>query len=215
MDNLSEGVLKRQQNRYKMLRAIYDQVGANEDEPFACFEVGRNIGLTTQESRQIESYLESEGLIKEFASQGLFVITHQGIVEVKNSVTYPDKPTEHFPTQVIQPIQNFYGAVGAVQNASHSIANVNQNIGASASELVSILGELRRRLQSSSLSPEQRAEAIDLVDSIEEETQSPIPKPSRLKAFMMSLTQIVVEAGVTTGIKEILDKLPALLGVGS
>jgi len=214
MDNASQLVLKKQQNRYKMLKAIYE-AGSSEYRPVNLYDIGKELGLVREEINDAELYLLGQGLITRFDDQGGIRLMHKGTVEVESSIQHPNNPTEHFSTQVIQPIQNFYGAVGAVQNASHSTANVTQNIGISAPELLNILGELRRRLQNSSLSPEQQTEAIDLVDSIEEETKSPTPKPSRLKAFMMSLTQIAVEAGVTTGVKEILDKLPALLGVGS
>lgn len=195
----SELVLKRQQNRYKILKAVYD-AGSNEYTPVNFSEIGKHLGLTREEINDAERYLVGERLVRLFDDQDGVCLTHQGILEVEASVSEPNKATTHFQPQVTQ---YYYGTIGAVQNASHSVATVNQNIGASTPELLQILSELRECLQKAMLSSEQRTEALELVDSIEDETKSSSPKQSKIKAFVKSLAEFAVD----TTLKAAMDKL--------
>jgi len=124
MDSSLEFILKKQQNHYRILKAIYD-AGSNEYTPINIDRLGRKIGFTQQEIDDAELYLLGQGLIDRFTDQGSIRLTHRGTVEVENSVLHPDKPTEHFSIQVIQ---NFYSTVGAVQTGSSNTANSNQSV---------------------------------------------------------------------------------------
>lgn len=156
MDKASQLVLKKQQNRYKMLKAVYE-AGSSEYRPVNFYDIGKELGLVREEINDAELYLLGQGLITRFDDQGGVRLMHRGTVEVENSIQHPNKPTEHFSTQVIQPVQNFYGAVGAVQTASYSTASVTQNIGVSAPEEISDdIAFLDKHNKKASPEPEKR-----------------------------------------------------------
>lgn len=136
-------------------------------------------------------YFLGEGLLVSVSDEGAVHLSHRGIVEIEQSITRPDSSTEHFPVQVIQ--QHFHGAVGSVQNAPHSTANVTQNVGPNVGEIISLLQELRLKLQG--LPPERKEEALQLVDGLEVEAKTEGRSIARLKALYAALMPFVTDVG--------------------
>ena len=112
-------------------------------------------------------------------------LTHNGRKEVEQSIMNPDKSTDHFAPQINQ---HFHAPVGSVQNAAHSTANVNQNIGATMPEILSLVGELRHALQA--LPVETQQTTSHMVDIIEAEVQSDTPNVPKVKSLMDGITAL-------------------------
>lgn len=177
MANLQE----KQRRRYLVLSKLYE---LTDGEPVRLAEadsVREATGLDEVTFHEAVQYLRGEGLLK--TSNLVLELTHAGVVEYERSLERPDSPTEHFPVQVIQ---QFNAPVGAVQTGTHATANVVPQVGAGAGEVLELLGQLRRDIEAT-LSAEERAEALELVEGIEEEARSEKPRTARVKAFMKGL----------------------------
>jgi hypothetical protein len=177
MANLQE----KQRRRYLVLSKLYE---LTDGEPVRLAEadaVREATGLDEVTFHEAVQYLRGEGLLK--TSNLVLELTHAGIIEYERSLERPDAPTEHFPVQVIQ---QFNAPVGAVQTGAHATANVIQQVGTGAGEVLELLGQLRRDIEAT-LPAEERTEALELVEGIEEEARSEKPRMARVKAFMKGL----------------------------
>lgn len=118
-------VEEREQKRYNFLKAIYDAVGdSTGDISISYREVFEKAGLQHGEGHQIFTYVRDKGFLSGRGGVGNLALSHEGIIEMEQSILYPEARTEHFKPGVVQ---RFYAAVGVVQNASQSVARVTQN----------------------------------------------------------------------------------------
>lgn len=190
MDDIKQILLEKQAKRYDLLQKLYRAVSGSQSKiiDFPSFAIEHGAGR--QEADDILDYFLGERLVDLVADEGAVTLSHRGIVEIEQSMTNPNVSTEHFSTQVIQ---HFHGSVGAVQNAAHSTANVNQNIGANVLEVISLLQDLRLKFQE--LPQEKRVEALELVDGLEAEAKAEGRSVARLKAMFSSLLPFVSDVG--------------------
>jgi hypothetical protein len=103
MTNILE---ERQKNRWLMLRKVYEMTGGRSDTYFVnMYKVGEQLGWDREKTELAFDYLEGESLLKAKYLGGGIVLTHQGVKEVEEAATNPEKPTLHFPAY----ITNIYG----------------------------------------------------------------------------------------------------------
>ena len=183
-------VRARQERRWRVLKRIYDKADGNVGNAVLWHQVQEEEGLGEEEWWPVWDYLTLGGFIKE-RHTGAVCLTRYGVERVERVLRHPlaaDAP--HGPTE--RPEQHFYAPVGAVQNALGSTAYVNQNNAAGTSELLSLIAELRSRLEALP----GNEDALEQVSDLEEEVQSPNPKKSRIKASLKYILEIVKDTGV-------------------
>lgn len=157
---------------YRTLRHLYEQALDEGTPDVLRHHAGLCAGAGIEDDKKWEAvcdYLDFEGLA-DLIVNTLIGITPAGMAEVERAVEEPDVPTDHFPVQVIQQF-----------NAN---ASVVQNVG--AGEVLELLAQLRRYIEVT-LSAEERVEALELVEGIEEEARSEKPRTMRVKAFLKGL----------------------------
>jgi hypothetical protein len=181
---------QKQEKRYRVLRAIYElSDGVKTRMQTAHLE--EIVLLPDYEINDILEYLDDEGLVTLPDDQNATVmITHRGIIEIEQSITSPNKATDHFMVPVIQ---NFYSQVGSVQNAPHSTSQVTQSIGASSEEVLALIEELRKSFKG--LPSDKRREAIELADGLESEVKDSHPSKARMKAYLEALGAFASNTG--------------------
>jgi DNA-binding MarR family transcriptional regulator len=80
---------------------LYDETDRDTWKTSLVTDIGEKLGFKPDDTDKIANYLHDEGLI-EIRSKDRFVrITHAGIREVEEAIEHPEKPTEHFPINVI------------------------------------------------------------------------------------------------------------------
>jgi hypothetical protein len=101
---------ERQKNRWLMLQKIYEIAeGVSETHLINMYEeVGEQLGWERKKTEATFDYLEGEGLLKIMTSGGGIMLTHQGVKEVEEAATNPEKPTLHFPAYITN-TTNIYG----------------------------------------------------------------------------------------------------------
>ncbi len=181
MDN-ADLVSQKQSKRYEILLSLWHASNGTAHKGVIFLEICRNLGIDDfEEAEEYLHYFAAEGLINNKAGFEIG-LSHKGIVEIENSISYPQKSTEHFPSTIIQ---NFNAPVGSVQTGPHNTSNVNQNFENNVSEVLKLLNELKNSLKD--LPIEQRQEATELTDFIEGEIVSESPNKTKLKAFLKQL----------------------------
>jgi hypothetical protein len=180
-----DSVLEKQRKRYLLLLRIYELTDGDERK-ILMLETPE--GLDENEVMTIVDYLSGEGLVQHLADEApLIRISHQGVVEVEQSLLNPQGSTEHFAAPVIQ---HYHGNVGSVQTGNAAVANVTQNIG--DREISDLLKQLRQHLADE---PEASREGNELVDGLQAEVKANSPNRSRVRLYLKGLETFVKDSG--------------------
>jgi hypothetical protein len=129
-------------NRYLMLRKLYERSEGSERVNIKFFDLAKEEGLSEKDARDICDYLLSEGLIGDRRAGGGVAISHKGIVEIEQSISNPEWPTEHFPTTIVQ---NFnapiYGGIqtGGQHNVQNNTISIDPSFDAAMAKLTALL----------------------------------------------------------------------------
>lgn len=187
-------ILKRQQYRYQLLYEIWRYSGGDKWIGRDFYELAEELKVPKDEAEPALQYLIGEGLLdrETMTDGGTIGISHYGVKEIEDSIWNPNQATDHFSISVIQ---HFHGQVGAVQNAPHSTAQIHQQIGIPAEEILLLLTKVREDFKK--LPIEVQAEAKELADEVEQQAQSPGPKKSLINACLTRLNDIAKQAEQT------------------
>ena len=104
---MTADIAKRQADRLRLIRAIFDAAKGMESEVVLFAPtIQRELGLTDEEIANSCNYLIGQGLISSAASitpppiHLAARLTHRGIVEMEQSIADPSKSTGHMPSVV-------------------------------------------------------------------------------------------------------------------
>ena len=165
--------------QYARLPNIDELLGPTQDHQYR--EIEALCAGELLEERRIE--------LREMSHEPFYRITKAGVAEAKaeaESLEAESMEQEHSSGNHI--FNN--SVVGAV--VTGGMANVQQTINPKLSEVLELLE--KSKLLLSGIEPDKRTEAIEALDDLKTELQSPNPKPSRIKAF--AKTALGVSIGV-------------------
>lgn len=188
MDKVSKIMQEKQKNRINVLIHFYENGATNLGNTLMFDEVIDTLGINEKESEEILLYLSSQGknYIKWYGS-GNAHLTAQGLTYVE-SIIAAMQPKEQ-PTPSV--VHNYHSPVGAVQTGNYNTANVKQNIGTHTTEILKQISDLRQSFQN--LPSEQKEEATELVDGVEQEVKSDKPRVRNIKALLESAKDFAVD----------------------
>ena len=83
--------------RFQFLKFIYDTTEGSGFKHVSLWDIGKEMGLSTDKTRGIYEYLVGEGLLKHVAFGGIIAITHGGVVEIEDALANPETSTHYFP----------------------------------------------------------------------------------------------------------------------
>jgi hypothetical protein len=190
MDRL-EIIREKERKRYAVLLKLWEATGGKELSRVNFDDIAKQAGLNKEETSEVYVYFMNEGFFGARDMGGRVTLSHKAIIEVEQSIKNPTASTEHFAATVIQ---HFNAPVGSVQTGQQSTAYVNQNFGASTSEVLNLIRELRQSVIS--LPPDQQGEALEVIDALEEEAQLPTPRKGRIRAFLAQIGSVAKDVGV-------------------
>jgi hypothetical protein len=181
---MKDVVEARDRQRYRLLKAAYEILGPQTNASIDLQEVAERAGISADDAQLAHQYLTNEGLMKWFGHD--LGITHEGIREAEDSIRRPDRGTEHFSPAVI----NIHGNVGAVQTGQGSVAHVSQGTRAATEDGTrELLQRLRDHIEEEP--GDNRADAKELVESIEQQVEAGAPKRRVLRALTESLITVL------------------------
>ena len=116
MDTIAEQKLR----RFRFLKYLYERTGGSETEIVPDAEAMRGSGLSKDDS--IWYAIPAERGV-DWGHIGCVCLTHAGVVEIEAALSQPDKPTEHFPVNIIHIEQMSHsqiqqGTVGSTQSGT-------------------------------------------------------------------------------------------------
>lgn len=82
--------------RFKFLSELYNATAGDENNHVNMRDIGQSLGIDLEETNRITQYLFGESLLKHQGIGGIIGITHQGVREIENALSNPDRPTDRF-----------------------------------------------------------------------------------------------------------------------
>lgn len=104
---------QKKQQRLLFMSALYEKTDGSTDLVLNMWELGDELGWERPTTSRTVDYLEAEGLLEFAAMGGEIAITHAGVVEVEQSLSTPEAPTEHFPPAATVNILNIQTMIGS------------------------------------------------------------------------------------------------------
>jgi hypothetical protein len=204
MDTIAERTAK----RFRFLKYLYERTGGSETEIVPDVEAMRGSGLSKHDFDLVCDYLLKEGLID--GTLDAVCITHAGVVEVEAALSQPDKPTEHFPVNIIHiermsDSQIQQGTAGSTQSGSFASLDL--------AAVAEFLRELRTQLPHLGLTGDDEAVAQSDIATIETQLSSPRPKVEIIKESLRSIRSIAEGTAGSLAASGIIAGTAKLLGM--
>lgn len=202
MDTIAE----RTAQRFRFLKYLYERTGGSEAEIVPDAEAMRGSGLSKHDFDLVCDYLLKEGSI--VGTLDAVCLTHAGVMEVEAALSQPDRPTEHFPVNIIHIEQTSHsqiqqGTVGSTQSGTFTSLDL-----AAVAEFV---GGLKTMLPQLGLTGEDEAVAQSDIATIETQLSSPRPKAEIIKESLRSIRNIaegavgsMAASGIVAGVAKLL-----------
>lgn len=204
MDPLTERTLQ----RFRFLKYLYEVTRGCELAHVPHAEIMQGATLSEDDFKATFIYLMNEGVVD--GTRGSACLTHAGVVEVEAALSRPDKPTEHFPVNIIHIEQMSHsqiqqGAVGSTQSGTFASLDL-----AAVAEFV---GGLTTALPQLGLTGDDEAVAQSDIATIETQLSSPRPKVEIIKESLRSIRNIAEEAAGSLAASGIVAGVARLLGM--
>lgn len=196
------GLEAKKAGRLQFMLVLYDAVDGFDAQFVELTRIATSLGLRTSDPlEKVEvlkrvRYLQGEGLISVSgppADPGSIAITHQGVREVEQARSNPERPTEHFPaidSLELDPVSPARPSP-ADPSSSESLGSLSEQ---DRLEVVRITQSLRTWADQLGLEEQQRAELEADVKTIEAQLESPVPKVRLIECSMESIKGTVSKA---------------------
>jgi hypothetical protein len=149
-------------------------------------DIGREIGLGANEAENIVDYLRNEGLVDTTKEE--VAISHNGIKEVETARKNPEKPTDHFPVNIIHVGQMIDSQIAQASPGTTQL-NILSNDDRRAVE--TDLALLKEHIDQLELQPEQESDLRAEIETIEGQMKSSKPKWAIIKESFSSIMGIL------------------------
>jgi hypothetical protein len=197
-----ETIEAKQENRFRFLYTLYEQIDGIENVPVNMYEIGEKLSFDEMIVRSIVEYLEGEGLAKSRAYGGFIsgkiAITHKGIREIEDANNMPSKPTKNFPSNIIYVMGDY---VGGRKIMGDSFENITDSTIINKSSLQNAFNKIKNEIDQETantlLKIAKEVEkandpaASGLFGSFTEELSKPNPSKERLNSFWTGLERLL------------------------
>lgn len=138
---------QKKQQRLLFMSALYEKSDGSTDVMLNMWELGDELGWDRATTNRTVDYLEAEGLLEFPAMGGEIAITHAGVVEIEQSLSRPEAPTEHFPPSGTVNILNVQTMIGSQvqQGTTGGEQHLEYLVGSTIDDLKALLQEIREQ----------------------------------------------------------------------
>ncbi len=155
--------------RFDFLNTLYDEADRDIWKISFVAKIGDKLGFDAREAEKIAQYLHDEGLIEIIDKDRHIRITHAGIREVEEAREHPEKPTDHFPKNVIA-IGTMIGS--QISQASPGSTQLNVFSADDRRAVEEDLALLKERIDQLELPPQQESDLRAEMETIEAQMKS-------------------------------------------
>jgi hypothetical protein len=123
-----------QSKRYHVLRKLYEMAPNDKHGDIEVGKLAQALGMQYHEANRILLYWQDKGMVRSPSDESV-ALTPYAIDEIETTIQFPDRPTEHFSTQVINYTDNritIHGDnIGQAQAGNNAVQYININQGIS------------------------------------------------------------------------------------
>lgn len=193
--------------RFQYLHRLYAITGGDKLAFVGIGEIGKELGITHEESDRIEEYLHDEGLL-DFPAFGNVSITHRGVLEVEEALSRPEKPTQHFPPMNFIHIEHMENS--QVQQGTYQSTQMAAFTPENLKTLNELVQKLKQELPQVALDSVKEKEAQAEIATIEAQLSSSKPKRIIIEESLKTLRAILEGAAgsaIAAGLMQVISSI--------
>lgn len=180
-------------NRFQFLKRLWEITEGDTGRVVFGIELGKELGFDQGLTSRICHYLHEEGLIDFMGARLSIVITHDGVCEVEDALSNPDKPTEHFlPVNIINIGQMYNSQIQQASPGATQTVAINET---KYEELKEIIQAIKSSIEQFGLDSQNIADLKAEIGTIEAQLSSSKTKRSIISECLGSIREILEEAG--------------------
>ena len=187
-----------QHKRYRVLHKLFELTPNDKAGVVLIMELARVLDLSFRELSDILDYWEKKGLIE--STENTVKLTPFGIDEIEETITNPEKPTRHFPANIVNNYSiNIGGAnYGAIQQGGENNTQTNTvYIDSAVNDSVIKLLELIKGSTLNDLDKEEIVNDIKRVEDLAKREQTPevTDRAKKKLEIIKSTLEVTKDAG--------------------
>lgn len=193
-------IQKKRADRLKFLNALYDLTDQHgHGRVFDDTDVGAQVGLSEEETEAVSEYLSNERLIERIGFMGstsTVRIAHQGIRQIEEARSAPERATHYFPPFVSVQVRDVHvHGNGQVMIGSPGASQSMRATTGDLSGVRDLVEAFAAAVRASSL-PDDVKEEVELeAVVVQAQAKSPRPKLASIAAAVSAMHGIAVSAG--------------------
>ncbi len=186
---MAKSAEQKKAQRAKFMELLYRNTDGSRLQQMSADEMRQELGWTVDDTDAVVDYLLSERLIS--ATMGNHVgITHEGVVEVEQAMSRPDRPTEHFSSMSIVNVSGNMIGSQIQSGTSNSTQHQEISIDSQRELLEEFLAEFRKALEDKDFPKAARDEARVNLDTVEGQLSLQRPNKAIVHEGLKSLRSI-------------------------
>lgn len=185
-----DALTKKKTDRFLFLNRLYELTGGDKLIYEDMGEIGRQLGLSREEIRNVMNYLDGEGLAMYRGIGGQIAMTHAGVVQVEKALSKPEIQTEYFPPVVnILNIQSMIGS--QIQQGTHGSTQSQTISVKDIAAIENLLTQVKSALGSLQMQDEVHREAEAEIQTVEAQLKSSKPKSAIIRESLVTLRALI------------------------
>ena len=171
---MGDSVDDKKAQRFRFLNALYGKTDGDEHAQVQMFDLGKELGLSTNVTERAVQYLVGEDLMEHAAMGGYVAITHYGVVQVEEALDAPSQSTQYFPPVInILNVEQMTGShvQQAGEGARFSVSIATTDL----AELRSLVADLHRVAKELEKQTEVTGELSPQLATLDAQLESPRP----------------------------------------
>lgn len=201
---------QKKKNRFLFLEKMYSESNGDTGAMFNMWEVGQELNIERENTRQIVDYLIGENLIEAVALGGGISLTHWGVKEVEQAMENPNEPTEHFlPINIIN-VETMTNST--IQQATSYSTVTNHFDNSKLNQLDDLINAVNNIKEKISLPSELFQELNSELQTLTIQKDSPKPKPAIITESLKSIRTIFENIAGNALTPVIVEQITKLLG---
>lgn len=203
---VSMTIQQKKEYRFKVLDKIYTETNGSINSSINVLDLGRELCLLESDVIDIVQYLNDEHLISKMDLAGFVSLTHNGIIEIENAKSHPDKETHYFPpVNIINNNVHINGDSMATIQIGNTNSNQNVTNQSSISDIQKWIEDLEKVIQQQHI---QNEELINHIDTIKLLTVQKKPNNSIIHTCLLSIKEILMGVASNAAFQALLAIIP-------
>ncbi len=195
--------------RFQFLNFLFKKTGGDKFKHVNMLKLGKELDFPKEEVITIVQYLEGEYLLEHAGVGPEISITHDGIKEIEEALSHPNKKTKYFPPTNIINIQHMENSqIQQGTNLSKQVGTFDSSQSQVISDFIDIL---KSKISELGLAPDDESEINSDLNTMKSQIASSRPKSGIIKESLISIQRILEGAGGALVAQQLLPLIPSII----